>query len=105
MTEPSIETLSLYIQNGEGYIALDHAIRTPEELLRDVITVALECGFVLSDEDLEEFENTTESEWLYFVEDEAIQWLNTHHCPDKAWWGHDGVAGVFGCWPITEDDA
>jgi hypothetical protein len=105
MTEPTLDTLNLYIERGEGYILLDHAIRTPEELDSEVIRFAQDCGYVMDPDDAEGWERYEDLLGREHLADEAIDWLNAHHCPSGAWWGHDGDAGAFGCWPITEDDA
>jgi hypothetical protein len=105
-SQPVLDVVPTYIAAGEGYILFDHAIYTPTELSRDVIEFAVGAGFVLDEETVEKWEYIEdEPEWLRGVEWEAIDYLNAHHTPNGGWWCHDGYAGAFGCWPITEDDA
>ena len=103
---PILDVVHAYIQSGEGYAYIDHALYNPEELARDVIWFANQAGGNIIDENSPEWEHAHEDmDFLYSLEQEAIDYLNNHHCPEGAWWGHDGEAGSFGCWPIAEDNA
>ena len=99
-TSAVIAVLPTYIALGEGYILISHGIYNPEQLSREVIEFAEYAGFKVAEEVYEDG-----YEWLDEIESEAIDYLNEHHAPDGAWWGHDGEVGAFGCWPITEDEA
>lgn len=103
--QPVLDVVHVYVAAGEGYILFDHGVYTPTELARDVVEFALEAGFGLSEQDADAWEFIDEDvDRLYWLEDEAIDYLNTHHCPEGGWWGHDGDAGAFGCWPVPEED-
>lgn len=102
MKHPVIEVLPTYIAAGEGYILIDHRAYNPTELAEQVIMFAAEVGFDAPQTPIDE---VWEGEFLNDVEAEAIDYLNDHHAPNGSWWGHDGEAGAFGCWPNTEDDA
>ncbi len=73
-----------------------HALYNVEELATEVIQFAMDFGF--------KTDIPSDPEWLAYVEDKAIDYLN-ELAPEGSWFGHDGEVGAFGCWPITEDDA
>ena len=103
---PVLDVIPTYIAAGEGYILFDHGLYSPTELARDVVEFAVGAGFLLDYETSQDWDIVDiDPEWLYEVESKAIDYLNDHHTPNGGWWGHDGYAGAFGCWPITEDDA
>lgn len=102
--QPIIDVVPIYIEAGEGYLLFDHALYNPTELSREVIGFAVLCGFPLSADDIEAV-GYYDDETLGSIEYDAINYLNDHHAPSGSWWGHEGYAGAFGCWPITEDAA
>ena len=106
MIEPTIETLNRYILLDEGYIMFAHVFYTVDELAADIIDFAIKAGMPVDvgiDDRLDHIGE--DPDWRDSMENEAIDYLNTHHCPEGAWWGHDGYAGAFGCWPNTKDNA
>ena len=87
-----------YIAKGESLVMFTHGLYTPTQLADAVISFAVLFGFKSED-------YTEDSEWIYEIEDEAIGYLNDNHRPEGSWWGHDGEAGVFGCFPFEDDAA
>ena len=95
--------------------AIDHSLYNTTDLERQVIRLAEDLGWavepavylelvpLLSDDnpDWDESEDSAR-EALGWFHDEAIDYLNEHACPDGYVWEHDGHAGAFGCWRITE---
>lgn len=103
--QPIIDVIPTYIAAGESYILFDHALYTPEELTLEVIGLAEAYGWVMNPEDAEQLRRYEDLLGLEHLEGEALDYLNTHHAPEGAWWGHDGYAGAFGCWLNTKDNA
>ena len=105
-----------YVGRALSYVLFDHLLYTPYELDRAVIAFALE--HTKWQEDLTREEQATLAEDLrvgdarggadpddsdhrthvYYWAEAAIDYLNEHYTFGRAWWGHDGTAGAFGCW-------
>lgn len=104
--QPILDVIPVYIAAGEGYIFLDHGSYTVDEMAADIIDFAVEAGMPFTAEDRDQLEHIGEDpDWRDDTERTAIDYLNTHHAPEGAWWGHDGYAGAFGCWLNTKDNA
>jgi hypothetical protein len=104
------------VRDFGSWSAIDHASHNTEDLERAVIRLAEDLGWAVEpavylelaallphdsplwDEDPEQAAQT-----LGWFHDEAVDYLNEHACPDGYVWEHDGHAGAFGCWRITED--
>jgi hypothetical protein len=101
------DLISETIDQYDSFVYTDHQSHTPLSLSFEVIFFATNFGFepnIPTDEferilesTVEEDENT-DYEGIRFIEDEAIDWLNSNMNIPDTWWGHDGYAGGFGCW-------
>lgn len=93
--ETILEAINLAEKEFEPGIYVDGA-RGSRDVALIVIRFAKKMGFepnVESDKDFEEF--------LYEIEDEAIEFLNQNCGREGYYWGHND--GDFGLYPIEED--
>jgi len=103
------------VRDFGSWSAFDHSLYTVTELDREVVMLALDLGWSLDDSSalqlaaLIDFTNPVwdekpqdSAQMLGWFHEEAIDYLNEHVCPDGWVWEHDGHAGAFGCWRITE---
>lgn len=103
------------VRDFGSWSAIDHATHNTTDLDREVIRFAEDLGWavepavylelvpLLSDDNPVWDEDPDKAgQVLSWFQDEAIDYLNEHACPDGYVWEHDGHAGAFGCWRITE---
>ena len=103
------------VRDFGSWPVIDHSLYNTTDLERRVIRLAEDFGWavepavylelvpLLSDDNPVWYESEDNARAaLGWFHDEAIDYLNEHACPDGYVWEHDGHAGAFGCWRITE---
>jgi len=112
-TEQSLAYAQGIVRDFGSWVAIDHALYNTTDLERRVVGLALDLGWSPVDPDgldalmmegspVWDEDPDKSAEMLGWFHDEAIDYLNEHACPDGYVWEHDGHAGAFGCWRITE---
>ena len=115
--EEAAEYARSMVRDFGSWLAVDHTNYSTRDLNREVIRLAEDLGWVvepavylelvplLDDSSPLWSENESASdETLGWFHDEAVEYLNAHACPNGCVWEHDGNAGAFGCWRITEEN-